>query len=198
MRARDFRHQAWDKLRGNWTTAVVSYLIMGLILGAIAFSGIGTLILTGPFVVGFSIIVLHIVRKEKAEIGDLFKGFNDFGRAFVLWLTNQLLIGLWSLLLVIPGIIKTYSYSMSYYILIDNPELSANEARKKSMQLMKGNKWRLFCLHFSFIGWLLLCMLTFGILIFWIEPYMETATAEFYQSLIGTEKAEITEETVAA
>ena len=77
---------------------------------------------------------------------------------------------------------------MSYYILIDNPGLSANEARKRSMAMMRGNKWRLFCLDFSFIGWIVLCVLTFGILVFWVAPYQEAARAEFYQDLIkGTE-----------
>ena len=92
-------------------------------------------------------------------------------------------MALWSLLFVIPGIIATYSYSMSFYILRDNPDMDANAARKASIEMMKGNKWKLFCLELSFIGWMLLSMLTFGILLLWVGPYMETAKAAFYEEL---------------
>lgn len=92
---------------------------------------------------------------------------------------------------LIPGIIKAYSYSMSYFVLTDHPELSANEARKRSMQLMRGKKWKLFCLQISFIGWGFLILLTLGILSFWVVPYMQTATAEFYTDLLA-EQGELT------
>ena len=190
LKARDFRHQAWAHLRGNWTPAVLAYVVVGLILGALSVTGIGTLLLSGPLTVGYSLLILNIVRSKEAKIETIFSGFQDFARAFVLWLTNQLLIALWSLLFVIPGIIKSFAYSMSYYVLLDNPDMSANDARKRSMELMQGNKWRLFCLQFSFIGWILLSFLTFGILLFWVMPYMEAANAEFYQSLLPAEVSE--------
>ncbi|MDE7216455.1 MAG: DUF975 family protein, partial [Clostridia bacterium] len=113
-----------------------------------------------------------------------FDGFKYFARSLVLYITNNILIALWSLLFVIPGVIKYCSYSMSYFILLDNPEMSANDARKKSMEMMDGNKWRYFCLQLSYIGWGLLCVLTFGILTLWVSPSMRTATAFFYQSLL--------------
>ena len=72
---------------------------------------------------------------------------------------------------------------MSYYILKDNPGMDANEARKASIEMMKGHKWQLFCLEFSFIGWIILSILTFGILTLWVGPYMETAKAAFYEEL---------------
>ncbi len=83
----------------------------------------------------------------------------------------------------------SYAYSMSWFILADDPNIPANEARKRSIEMMRGNKWRLFCLDFSFIGWILLSILTFGILLFWIMPYMQTARAEFYQDLLAQEYA---------
>ena len=83
----------------------------------------------------------------------------------------------------------SYAYSMSWFILADDPNIPANEARKRSIEMMRGNKWRLFCLDFSFIGWILLSILTFGILLFWIRPYMQTARAEFYQDLLAQEYA---------
>ena len=75
---------------------------------------------------------------------------------------------------------------MTYYILSDNPVLTANEARKQSMELMRGNKWRLFCLNFSFIGWIILCVITLGILSFWISPYIQSSVAAFYEEISGS------------
>ena len=193
LRARDFRHQAWSHLHGNWTPAVLGYLVMSLIMGALSFTVAGVLLVSGPLIAGYSLLTLNLVRSKGPKVENVFSCFSDFVRTFVLWITNELLIALWSLLFIIPGIIKSFSYSMSYYILLDNPELSANEARKRSMEMMQGNKWRLFCLNFSFIGWILLSFLTFGILLFWVKPYMEAAKAEFYESLLPkTENAEDT------
>ncbi len=165
-------------------------LVMSVVLGAcsglsiIGIGAIALLLLTGPFSLGYAMMAMKVIRGNRVGVENLFDGFKNFLSAFLLSLINSILIALWSLLFVIPGIIKTYSYSMSYYILADNPTMTANDARKKSMEMMRGNKWRLFCLHLSFIGWLLLCMLTLGILTFWIQPYMQTAEAAFYQSLL--------------
>ena len=90
---------------------------------------------------------------------------------------------LWSLLLVIPGIIASYSYAMAPYILYENPGMRPTAAIKASKELMRGNKWRLFCLQFSFIGWALLCALTAGIGNLWLHPYQETAQASFYRQI---------------
>lgn len=117
------------------------------------------------------------------------EGFKSFGDSLALHILNAIFTFLWSLLLVIPGIIKAYSYSMGYFILADRPDLSGNQARKRSMYLMKGHKWQLFCLDFSFIGWYLLSLLTLGILAFWVYPYHMTARAEFYNELLVEENA---------
>lgn len=196
MKAKDFRQSAWQSLSGKWGVCVLVYLIFDLITAACAggaYIGLGAvigLVISGPMTLGLSMVSLNVARGKDVEIGMLFKGFNDFSRSLVLYITNDILIALWSMLFIIPGIIKSFAYSMSYYILIDNPNMSANDARKKSMEMMKGNKWRLFCLQFSFIGWLLLSLLTFGILIFWVAPYMEVAIAKFYLSLLPEEEAQ--------
>lgn len=190
MLARDYRQQAWGSLGGKWGTMALATLVMSVVLGAcsglsiIGIGAIALLLLTGPFSLGYAMMAMKVIRGNRVGVENLFDGFKNFLSAFLLSLINSILIALWSLLFVIPGIIKTYSYSMSYYILADNPTMTANDARKKSMEMMRGNKWRLFCLHLSFIGWLLLCMLTLGILTFWIQPYMQTAEAAFYQSLL--------------
>ncbi|MDE6870406.1 MAG: DUF975 family protein [Clostridia bacterium] len=194
MKAKDYRQSAWKSLSGKWGVCVLAFLIFDLISGACAggtYVGVGAivgLIIMGPITLGAALIGLNVARGKDVEVGMLFKGFNDFTRSLVLYITNNILIGLWTLLFFIPGIIKTYSYSMSYYILLDDPNISANDARKKSMAMMKGNKWRLFCLQFSFIGWMLLSLLTFGILFFWVAPYMEVAKAKFYLSLLPEEE----------
>ena len=176
---------------------VISFLIFDLITAAGAGSNanrvagsilsIAVFIVLGPLTIGLSTIGLNVARDKDVELGMLFKGFSDFGRSFVLYLINNIFIMLWSFLFIIPGIIKSFAYSMSYYILIDNPSMSANDARKKSIEMMKGNKWRLFCLYFSFIGWFLLCIITLGILSFWVSPYLEVAKAKFYLSLLPEE-----------
>ena len=94
-----------------------------------------------------------------------------------------LFIFLWSLLLVIPGIIKTFSYAMTPYILEEHPELTANEAIDHSRAMMKGHKFDLFWLILSFIGWMILCLFTFGIGYLWLLPYMQTSVAGFYEDV---------------
>ena len=101
---------------------------------------------------------------------------------------------LWALLFVIPGIIATYSYAMTSYILAENPELTASEAIDMSKEMMEGNRFRLFCLHMSFIGWAILCVFTFGIGYLWLAPYMQAAQAAFYREVSGTERSTYTVE----
>lgn len=189
LKAKDFRKCAWASLSGKWGTCalitLVYVLIMGVV-GALAQLYIGyalEILLTGAFTLGYSIVALAVSNDGEVKVEMLFYGFKQYGKSLVLWLTNNIFIFLWSLLLFIPGIIKTFAYSMSYYILAENSELSASEARKESIEIMKGNKWRLFCLQFSFIGWYVLCVVTLGILYFWVMPYVQTAMAEFYNSI---------------
>ena len=113
----------------------------------------------GPAKLGYAKFNLALVDKKEARIGDLFSQFRRFSDGFLLNLLTGLYTFLWSLLFIIPGIIKSYSYAMTPYILYEDPELSANEAITKSRKLMDGNKGRLFCLLFSFIGWSLLASL---------------------------------------
>lgn len=187
MRAKDFRAKAWSSLKGKWGVAVLVFLVNSIVLGACgvipAVGALISLVISGPMTLGVVTVYTNLIRGEKAEVGQLFDGFKNFVNAFVLYLVNNIFIALWSLLLIVPGIIKTYAYSMSFYILRDNPEMTQAEARKASIEMMQGNKWRLFCLELSFIGWILLSMLTLGILMFWVAPYMQTAIAAFYEDL---------------
>lgn len=204
MKARDYRHAAWEKLRGKWGTMAIATLIYALILGAcgalslIYIGGFAALFLTGAFALGLAIMALAAARKQEVRAAQLFDGFKNYGSSLALYLLIAIFTALWTLLFIIPGIVKAYSYSMSWYILADTPQMGANAARKRSMELMRGNKWRLFCLHCSCIGWLLLCILTLGILTLWIAPYLQTAQAEFYRDLIAERDADGTNPPAAA
>lgn len=110
-------------------------------------------------------------------------GFKIYWRAIGGMVLAQIFTCLWTLLLIVPGIIKAYSYSMTPYILVDNPELSVREAIRKSQQMMVGQKFNLFYLQLSFIGWFFLACFTGGIGFLWLVPYYQTAQAAFYQNL---------------
>ena len=187
MKARDFRAKAWAACKGNWGVAILSVIIVGIISGICGViptvGGLISLVITGPLTLGLVVVFSKLIKGEKAEIANVFDGFKNFVNSFLLYILISIFTFLWSLLFVIPGIVMSYAYSMSYYILKDNPELSANEARKQSIEMMRGNKWRLFCLDFSFIGWALLSILTFGILMLWVTPVMQASHAAFYESL---------------
>lgn len=140
-------------------------------------------VIGGTVQLGYAKFNLALVDHREACFSDLFSQFSRFGDGFLLNLLTNLFIVLWSLLLVIPGIIASYSYAMAPYILYENPGMRPTAAIKASKELMRGNKWRLFCLQFSFIGWALLCALTAGIGNLWLHPYQETAQASFYRQI---------------
>lgn len=150
-----------------------------------------SLFLGGVISLGQATYCLKLADHREGRFSDLFSQFHRFGAGFAMNLLTSLFISLWSLLLVIPGIIATYRYAMTPYLMAEHPELGALEAIRESKRLMHGNKWRLFCLHFSFIGWSFLSVLTFGIGILWLSPYMETANAIFYRSLMVQEEPQL-------
>ena len=120
---------------------------------------------------------------EEVDLGVLFAGFQEYSRILTTKLLQAVYTFLWSLLLLIPGIIKHYSYAMTDYILKDESELCNNAAIERSMAMMEGNKMKLFLLDLSFIGWAILCLFTFGIGFFVLQPYMQVSHAAFYEDL---------------
>lgn len=126
---------------------------------------------------------LNLIDGKEATVGQIFCHTSIMGKAIWLRLRMSIFIFLWTLLLIIPGIIKSYAYSMSLFIMSENPEMSAKEAMEVSMNMMQGNKWRLFCLELSFIGWSILCLITLGIGFLWLNPYMNAAMAAFYDEV---------------
>ena len=180
-----------------------------LSLGAIlAIWALALLIIGGAAKLGYVKFNLNLIDRKPAAFSDLFSCFNRLGDGICMNLLMALYIFLWTLLFIIPGIIKTYSYAMTPYILAEHPEMTANQAITESRRIMSGNKWRLFCLRFSFIGWALLCVLpmfvllplvmigvagfvlwvivSFGALIgglLFLTPYQEAAQAAFYREI---------------
>ena len=136
-----------------------------------------------PFEISLAKLFLNISERIRPKISDTFWGFNYAIKSVTAILRMFVFIGLWMLLFIIPGIIMSYAYMMTPYIIAENPNVSAKAAMKKSMQMMKGHKWELFVLQLSFIGWGVLTVLTFGILAIYVIPYMEASVANFYQSL---------------
>jgi hypothetical protein len=130
---------------------------------------------------GFVIYVLNVVRHYTAGFGNLFDGFGIFFR--ILWLTilTGIFIFLWSLLLVIPGIIAAYRYRMALYLLLDNPDMSAYQCISESKRMMAGHKGELFVLDLSFLGWYILTVIPFVTI--WVTPYTQTTYAVYYDTL---------------
>ena len=199
MNYKTIRAEARERLKGNWGTAVVVFLVYSAIVSAVEGSGflfgdilsiIGSLafiFVYGPLQYGINLIFLKLDRREKTDVGDLFVGFSDnMSQKISAGVSIYLYIFLWSLLLIVPGIMASYSYSMTYYILKDNPELTSSEAITKSKNMMMGHKMDLFLLDLSFIGWLMLGVLSLGIGLFWVIPYMQAARARFYGEIAGT------------
>ena len=124
-----------------------------------------------------------------AELSELGAGFKkNYGNVVLTIFLKDLFLVLWSLLFVIPALVKTYSYRMVEFISADNPEMSATEVITKSRDMMRGNKWKAFVLDLSFIGWLILTGITAGILgIFYVYPYMYQTDAELYLALKNAE-----------
>ena len=157
-----------------------------LILATIGiFAVVGAvMILIGSLVgLGYAKFNLSLYEEETADFKMIFSERKRYKDCFALYVMQFVIISIGSLLLAFPGLIAFYAYSMAPYIMVENPEMSAKQAMKASRAMMKGNKWKLFCLTFSFIGWDLLATLTLGIGNLFVCPYVEAAGAAFYREL---------------
>ena len=181
--AQYFRDLGWEQLRGRWTNPVVFtlvYMVISILVSSL-FSALHGLLLL-PLQYSFCIAFLNDKRAAlDYNVENLIDGYKDFARVFGTLLLVSVYTFLWALLLIVPGIIKSISYSQTAFILKDNPELSYNTAIERSMSMMEGYKMQYFLLQLSFIGWILLCVLTCGILNLWVLPYMTATNAHFYE-----------------
>lgn len=210
MKNQEYKSAALDALKGGWpeavVTAIVYFAVAAVCTAPSALQGNGSdllwvspvlfvaasgstillsLLFLSPLQVGYYNTFKRLHREgDTGLVGNLFsQGFGNWGHIVLGQLLMGIFIFLWSLLLIVPGIIKAYSYAMTPYILVDRPELSVRDAIRLSGRMMSGRKLDLFCLHLSFIGWMLLCILTLGIGILFLSPYMMTAQAAFYQDV---------------
>ncbi len=199
-----YKNQALADLNGNWGTAAVVTLIYLLLTafasegfnffgtpGLIVGSSVVWHIVCMPLSYGFTVMFLDFIRKQDdLTIGKMFEPYaRDLARVLTTYLLMYVYIILWMLLLIVPGIIKSFSYAMTPYILKDNPELANNSAIEKSMQMMNGHKMQLFWLYLSFIGWAILSLCTLGIGFLFLIPYMDASIAHFYEDLKAEQQA---------
>ncbi len=200
----EIRLSARETLKGKWGRVVVPTLVYGLLAGVIAsiaqddnlpllliyiVLAIGILL---PLGFGFTMMFLHFVRDGKQPaVESLFGAFNEtyYKKSVITMLLVGIYTFLWSLLLLIPGIIKSLSYSMTAMILAENPELGADEAIDRSIAMMNGHKMDLFLLLLGYAGLALLSALLLFIPLLWIIPYYNTALAKFYLELKNEQAA---------
>ena len=181
------RAEARQALQGKWRMAAVAALIYSIVAGGLSaipfIGGLCSLFIGLPVAYGIAIVMFGVFKGKDVDFGVLFEGFQDYSRIFVTKLLQGIYTALWSLLLVVPGVIKYYSYAMTDYILKEEPEMKNNAAIEKSMAMMENNKMKLFLLDLSFIGWALLAIVTFGIGFLFLQPYMQVSRAAFYEDL---------------
>ena len=212
----ELRAQARERLEGKWGTFVLMTFLMLVIqtilqipgyigslleilspenvLASLSFSNISNILslLALPLSWGLTVSLLRNHREESVDLENLFDGFRGgrYTRVFCAIFLVNLFTFLWALLLIIPGIIKAFSYALTPYIIMDEPELTARQAITRSCEIMEGRRWKLFCLYLSFIGWGILSLLTFGIGFLWLVPYMNASIAAFYEDARAEYEAE--------
>ncbi|MDR0858365.1 MAG: DUF975 family protein [Oscillospiraceae bacterium] len=185
------KQSAKGQIRGNIGILFVCYLIVAAITGfSVIIPIVGTLIVEPPLMLGMIMIYLALQNGRAPEVSDVFGGFRFFGQSILLYIEIAVFTFLWSLLFVIPGIIKGLSYSMAPYILADNPGISASEALNESKRIMHGYKADLFVLGLSFFPWMLLVTITFGLAGIYVVPYVQATTANFYIALRDSQSAD--------
>lgn len=183
----ELRAMARERLKGNWGNPILVCFLYSIILGGVgaipAVGPIVSVVVSGPFLLGLAIYFIRFTRMDNPPIEVMFDGFKNFGSSFLLSLLVGIFTFLWALLLIIPGIIASLSYSQAFYILSDNPQIGVMDAIRQSKEMMKGRKWKYFVLQLSFIGWGLLSVLSLGIGFLWLIPYIQTTEANFYNDL---------------
>lgn len=181
------KEQLGNQLFGNnWLLALVVLLIGNGLLSAASFTFVGPMILVGPITFGIAKLFLKQTSdKKQMNIVGLFDGFTtDFAGNLVLGLLRELFVFLWSLLLIVPGIVKYYQYSMAFYIKADHPELDWRKCLDESKALTNGHKMELFILDLSFIGWYIVGALCLGVGTLWVNAYHAATVTQFYRALV--------------
>ena len=179
------KEKAKASLATNWGTAILVNIVVILISAVVCLMTCGLGILIIPvFSFGLASYFQFLVRSGYAPFGTVFSDtFSNFLKKWCASLLQYLYISLWSLLFFIPGIVKSYSYAMTTFILLDNPGMGPNEAITKIREMMHGYKWKLFCLDLSFFPLHLLACFTLGLPYLYVIPMMNASRAAFYEEL---------------
>ena len=180
-----------------WLFGLVAFIIVGAVTGVISgvftamnlagAASIASIVIAGPLSFGVSKYFLFSACNQigKGDLKVLFDGFKTKPvDNVVMGILMSLFTALWSILFIIPGIVKACGYAICFYIKVDCPQYKPMEIMKLSESIMKGHKMRYFMLQLSFIGWYLVGFLTFGIGFLWIIPYIQSTNVEFYRDLI--------------
>ncbi len=174
---------AHHRITGFAGPVMLATLIVFL-LGAAADSCYGlALLITGPLNVGYMLFNMKIMDEKVVDYNRLFAGFNNFVQTLIAGLLYSLIVGIGFCLLIVPGIIAVCGLGMTYIIMAEDDKIEGVQALQMSWNMMKGHKWEFFCLCCRFIGWLLLSVLTLGILFLWVHPWMQMSYINFYRKL---------------
>jgi uncharacterized membrane protein len=222
--AANMRSWGRQSLAGHWKMAVFGTLIYYILsmaplllisslfanLDVVDFAAfVYTLLVLGPLMLGYYVFIIAICRKKPTGPAEVFYGFERFGKAFGLFLAMFARILLWSCLFIIPGILAALRYSLAFFVLADNPDIPISAAINESQRMMRGNKWKYFCVQLCFFGWSLLASLPSSIAtqlltsgghqspyvallsfvlsagMFWLMPYITATTVGFYEVANG-------------
>ena len=191
MNRKELKAQAKAQIKGKVSILILVTVIIGAISAVasalaafIPFGGaIIAVVITPAFALSTARIYLTVVRGGNPEVKDTFSGFDDFFSAFKVTLLVGIYTFLWSLLFIIPGIVKSYAYSMSLFVLADNKSMSARECIAESKKMTNGHKAELFVLDLSFIGWWLLSCVTCGIAMLYVVPLVSATHANVYETI---------------
>jgi len=183
----DLKQEARKRLTGQTKTSAIATLVSYLIPSVLMPSGLGPILLSGPFSSGVAGFFLQLIRGETPGMGTVFQGFTKFLRNIRLWVLQVVFVVLWALLLVVPGVMAALRYSLVWFVAADEPELTARQALDRSKALTKGRLRDLFGIAVSFFWWFLFGIVTLGIGFLYVVPYFQTTMALFYE---GTKAAE--------
>ena len=189
MEIKEVKQWAKEKVNGKRLLILVALIILSALSGYTVVNNkdsalssllsIAISLLLFIVTVGYAKFMLNFINDKEYSLDQLWSYFGDWKNLATVWIHETVMVFLYYLLLIIPGIIKTISYSLVPYILVDDPNMSSSDVLDLSAKMMDGHKMDYFKLELSFIGWHLLAVLTLGILEIWIAPYQATAMAKF-------------------
>lgn len=175
--------RAKAQLQNKWVNVALGSLIFLALMAIASGTYLVEFIVYGPLTFGYFLYIACNVDTSQNNLNLLFKGFERFGDTLVAGILVSLATSFGLILLIVPGIIVACGLGMTFFIMVDDPNISGIDAMQQSWNMMKGQKWNLFCLWFRFIGWALLSVLTCGIGFIFLYPYITTATLNFYRKL---------------